>query len=348
MKKLSLVSLVMIAAAGFFFGVLTDTPSAQAADKVIELKLSTHKPPIAAPVKAFKEWAQKIEEATGGRVKIDIYTAASLVKLEDIIPATQRGICDIGDLVIHRERDKYPLTTILNLPFLDLGDPETGMWIWMDLDKKYPQMADEEKKFKTLYRHTSSAGQLHTAKKPARVPADLKGMKIIASGHEARVLKSIGASPLSISVPEWYSSLDRGLAEAQLIHYYGLYETKIYEHLPYHTNIGDGYAMLMEELLMSWDNWNKLPPDVQEIFDDLSPWLTRRVRELIDESIAKGIAVMKKEGQTFIVATPEEEKLWYEAALPLHKEWIDQLDAKGLPAKAIYEDALRLKKLYAQ
>lgn len=339
-------ALVLLALAVLLCGAFVHARPAQAASGVIQLRLSTHKPPVAGPVKAFEEWAQKIEKETGGKVKISIYTASSLVKMPDIIPATQRGICDIGDLVLHVEKDRYPLTTILNLPFLNLGSPQTCLKIWNDLEEKYPGMMKERNRFKVLYKQTSSAGQVNTTNKQVRLPEDVKGMKIIAQGYVARVLKSMGASPLAVGVPEWYSALDRGLAQGILLHYYGVYETKIYEHLPYHTNIGNGFALLSEELIMSWKTWNKLPPDVQKVFDDLSPWLTQRVWEKIDESTKRGVAVMKQAGQHFYTCTPEEVQQWYNAALPFHKELIRQLTAKGLPAQAIYDDALRLSKQY--
>lgn len=346
MKKISLASLSLIFGIAFLFGQLIHTTSVQAASNVIELKLSSHKPPMAAPLKAFEEWAKKVEELTHGKVKITVYSASSLVSSDDIIPATQRGICDIGDLVIPSERQQYPLTSMVNLPFMNLGDPKTGMRIWRELEEKFPEMKAENSKFKTFNRTTASAGDFHSTKKLVRTPADLKGMKVMAQGHLARVVKLIGASPLAIGVPDWYSSLDRGLIEGIFLHYYGVYETKIYELLPYHTDIGSGFALHPEELIMSWDTWNKLPPDVQKVFDDLSPWATERIWELINASIARGIDAMKKAGHTFVKTTPEEEQEWYEVSLPVHNEWIEELEGKGLPARAVYEEALRLGEKY--
>jgi len=346
MKKLSLSLLVITLVIGFVFNLLIPSLSAQAAEKVFELKLSSHKPPMAAPIKVYKEWAKKVEEATNGRVKIDIYSASSLVKLEDIISSTKRGICDFGDLVLYQERQRFPLTAILDLPYMNLGNPRNGMKIWVELEKKFPQMKAEHKDFKVLNRTTSSAGHLHMRKKEVRIPEDLKGTKIIAGGHLARVLKSIGASPVNISVPDWYSSLDRGLVEGTFLHYYGVYETKIYELLPYHTDIGHGYALHTEEIIMNLDSWNKLPTDIQKVFDDLSPWVTEQVWDTIDDVIAEGRKVMKNAGHTFIKCTPEEVELWRKVSLPIHEEWIKEQEDKGLPARAIYEEALRLSNEY--
>lgn len=347
MKKLSWTVLPMVFLVFVHFGTFTPTVMAQGAPKTIDLKIATPKPPTASPVKAFKEWAQKVETASAGRVKITIYPAQSLVKLADVVQSTEKGICDIGDLVINREDQRYPLSSLLCLPFLGLGDPyETGVKAWMEVEGKFPEMKKESSRFKVLYRHASNGGHIHTAKKPVRVPDDAKGIKIIAGGHLATIMKSAGASPIAISVPEWYASLERGLAQGQIIHYHGLYETKIYKLLPYHTELGYGVAMNTEEFIMSWETWNKLPPDIQKIFDDLSPWLTDRVAELILEVDREALAEMRQGKHTFIKGSPQDEKLWQEIASPLHKEWVDKFQAAGLPAKAVYEEILSVAKKF--
>ena len=35
-------------------------------------------------------------------------------------------------------------------------------------------------------------------------------------------------------------------------------------------------------------------------------------------------------------------KLWRQAAQPLHDKWIEETEAKGLPARAVYNEAKRL------
>ena len=46
------------------------------------------------------------------------------------------------------------------------------------------------------------------------------------------------------------------------------------------------------------------------------------------------------------MATPEEIKLWQEAVQPVHKKMIAEREAKGLPARTIYEDIKRLVRGY--
>jgi len=335
----------MFVSAAAILAIPVQNVSAQSSPKVIDLKLATPKPPTSSPVKAFKEWAQKVETASAGRVKITIYPAQSLVKLADVVPGTEKGICDIGDLVLNREEQRFPLSSLLCLPFVGMGDPyQTGVKAWMDIEGKFPEMKKENSRFKVLYRHSSNGGHIHTAKKQVRVPEDAKGLKIIAGGHLATIMRSAGASPLAISVPEWYASIERGLAQGQVIHYHGLYETKIYKLLPNHTELGHGVAMNTEEFIMSWETWNSLPADIQKVFDDLSPWLTDRVAELILKVDEEAMNAMKKEKHTLIKASPQEEKLWCEIAYPLHKELVEKFQAAGLPAKAVYDEILSMGK----
>lgn len=342
MKKVIFIPVILFVAGVLFLSALSPAAQVYASQKIIELKYATAMPPMASPYKAHQVWAKKIEEASGGQVKITFYPAQSLVKVRDTIPATQKGICNLGHLVLNREIRRYPLTTILGLPFMNI-DPEKGVEIYLQLMAKFPEVKAEHKKFKVVANQTATGGHINTVKKTVRTPDDVKGLKITCSGHLARIMKSAGASPLSISPPEWYTALDRGLSEGHVMHYFGAYETKIYQLLPNHTEIGYGVNLDLQQIIMSWDVWNSLPPEVQKIFDDLAPWFSKIVAEYQNKSTNKGIAAMKEKGHTFIKVTPEEEQLWYKVALSLHEEWINKHEAEGLPARAVYEEALSLR-----
>jgi TRAP-type C4-dicarboxylate transport system substrate-binding protein len=64
--------------------------------KPVELKFSIHTPPPAVPSQIVGLWAKEVEEKTGGKVKVTIYHAGSLVPIKDVFPSTQKGICDIA------------------------------------------------------------------------------------------------------------------------------------------------------------------------------------------------------------------------------------------------------------
>jgi TRAP-type C4-dicarboxylate transport system substrate-binding protein len=306
-------------------------------------------PPFATQVGVYNEWIKKIDEATNGRIKITLYPGSALLKEDDAVAGVKRGIADIADVHPQRYPGGRPLCQILSLPFVPIGDAESEYKIWMDLENKFPEMkAEYNKDFKILMRTNTGSYALHTIKKEVHLPADLKGMKIMASTELADVMKDIGAAPMSLVVTDWYLSLDRGLIDAMWMNWPGLYDMKCTDFLKYHTFFPSGISMGMLEVIMNLDTWNKLPPDVQKVFDDLSPWVTERVRQLeeIDKTNQVIDALKKEGGHTFVTLTPAEEKAWRDAADPVIKKYLADVEGKGLPGNAVYNEMLRLAAQY--
>ena len=89
-KKKELWLLVGIISLVFIF-------SAPSWGQVIKMKLADQNPPTGwGPVHALQPWAKKVEQATKGKVKIEIYPSQTLAKGPDIWNAVKSGIADIG------------------------------------------------------------------------------------------------------------------------------------------------------------------------------------------------------------------------------------------------------------
>jgi hypothetical protein len=59
------------------------------------------------------------------------------------------------------------------------------------------------------------------------------------------------------------------------------------------------------------------------------------------------VGFCKGKNHTFANLTPKEIKVWYDLVKrPIHDKWIADAEAKGLPGKAVYEEALKLIKEY--
>lgn len=283
-------------------------------------------------------------EATNNKAGITVFAASSLVAGPDMLSGVKSGITDIGEVVLGWFEAQYPLSTILAFPFMPAGDAETAMKVWNDLEAKFPQMKAESKDFKVLVKVTTVLPALHTTDRQVRVPQDIKGLKLIASGASlGELVESQGASALDISVPDWYTSLERGLADGMFMEWGALVETKIYELLPYHTAIPSGVNVGLALFIMNLDSWNNLPPDVQQALDDLSVWMTEENTRINNARIAAAFETLKAaEGHKTYTCTPEENNLWFEAAVPIHQKRIAEIEAMGLPAQAVYDEILRL------
>ena len=318
-------------------------PCAWAESKVIELTWAGVIPPVAPASKLYERWGGMVEEKSGGKVKFTYYHGGSLLKHgEEMLRGVQTGIADIGYNAI-TERWGFGLNSITELPFLGWNSMPEGAAVYQELLRKFPELQKEYKGLK-YYAHTPMPpNQLNTAKKLVRVPSDLKGMKLYASGYIANLIGSVGGAPVQVGVGDWFISLNTGLIEGLGTHYVATNVFKCMPLVPYHTDFGRaGISFLFDCLFINPKTWNSLPPDIQKIFNDLEPWLVENKIKVDTGEIDRAIAEAKKLKHTFYHPTPEELQLWVDATKTIHEKWIAENEAKGLPAREIYNEAKRL------
>jgi len=317
------------------------TPATTAAQP-IELRFSSHIPPFAPQIKLYQEWADEINKNTNGQVTITIYAGGTLLQPMDVITGIKSGIADMAEVINEMVANERPLTPILTMPFMGLGDWKRGAEMVGKLEQQFPAFANEWKDFKTLFRIIRTGTGIHD-KSPVKVPSDLKGKKMIASGMIADIVNGVGGSAVSLNIPDWYTSLDRGLVEGMFMDIGAIYEVKVYTLMPYHTDFPNGMSLNIGQTIMNLDTWNKLPPNVQKAIDEASAKITARIAQTTVDVNAQYIAEIKKEGgHTFIMLTQEEADQWYQAAVSEHQKYLEKAEAKGLPAKELYEAALKM------
>ncbi|OGO15242.1 MAG: hypothetical protein A2Z02_04245 [Chloroflexi bacterium RBG_16_48_7] len=193
-----------------------------------------------------------------------------------------------------------------------------------------------------LIRASTASFALHTTKAAVHTPSDVKGMKLFV-GDFQDVMTTLGVAATMLPPTDWYMSLERGLLEGMWMNWQGIYETKCSEFLKNHTTFPSGLSLGLSQVIMNKDAWNKLTPDQQKAFDELSPWATEKIRQLAEiEACDKAIGAMKSANHTFIALTPAEEKLWQDASAPILESYLAKWETKGLPARAVFADAVKL------
>ncbi len=293
--------------------------------KPIEMKIATHMPPPSHVNLTFEEWIKKVEERTEGRVKLTLYPGQSLGKMKDQTNMLKIGICDISWIFPTFYPGSFPFSDFPNIYF---SLPNRSLPLTNDLYDKF--FSREFGEFKILWPDLLGAPQIHTIKKPVRTLEDLKGLQIrCPPGLEAKSLQALGATPVSIPMPESYSALERGIVDGGTFPWNTLKSMKLYEIIKYSTVMD--LSMALTVVAMNLEIWNSLPPDVQKIFDELRPWAQQLAHDNMDKEIKAGITIAKESGIEFIDLSPEEKERWVEAAKPVIEDWAVDMNAKGLP-----------------
>jgi len=318
--------------------------------QVIKLTLADQNAEMGwGPVHALQPWVKKVEEATKGRVKIEIYPGQTLVKGPDIWNAVKTGMADMGWCFHGYWADMTPLSDVITLPFFPFKTAEKGSEVLWKLYEKFPSIQQEYKDVQPLTLWASSPYFLITTKKQVKTMEDLKGMKIrVVGGPPTEQMKALGAVPTLIPMPDTYLSMDRGVIDGMGAPWEAIHGFRLYEIVKYYTIVP--LSAVYFSMSMNKAKWESLPKDVQQAImsvgglDGAKFWGKNwfdTAEAGVEELIKKGNYQMTK-----FTVPPDELAKWSKVAgEPLWNEWVKRMEGKGRPdAQKVLDAALELLK----
>jgi TRAP-type C4-dicarboxylate transport system substrate-binding protein len=304
--------------------------------QVIKLTLADQNPEMGwGPVHALQPWVKKVEEATKGKVKIDVYYSQTLVKGPDIWNAVKTGVADMGWCFHGYWPDMTPLSDVITLPSLPFIKAEKGSEVLWKLYERFPAIQREFKDVHVCQLWTSHPYLLITSKKQVKTIEDLKGMKIrTTGGPPTEQMKALGAIPVLIPMPDNYQSLDKGIIDGMGAPWEAILSFRLYEVVKYYTIVPTSAVYF--SMSMNKQKWESLPKDVQDAITSVSGLEAAKfwgrnffdtAEEGVDEQIKKGGYEMIK-----YTIPPDELARWTKVAgEPLWNEWVKKMEGKGRP-----------------
>lgn len=235
----------------------TTTP---ATGKVWNLRYATDAP-SGPMVDRQLAWADRVDKATNGRVKVRIYAGATLCQGKDTLAAVKGGVTDFGQAITGYWPGGYPLTEVILLPFAGKSGEINSLTLWQ-LYQEFPAIQAEYADVKLIGLMASESYPLATTKKPVRNLEDIKGLKIRAAGGPPTDLtKTLGAVPVTIAMPDTYLSLQKGVVDGLWFSYSSINAFRFHEVTKYVTDVPT--SPTVQWLILNLNVWNSFPPDIQ-------------------------------------------------------------------------------------
>jgi TRAP-type C4-dicarboxylate transport system substrate-binding protein len=331
-----------------FLVLLLATPAS--AQQVIKLTMAEQNAEMGwGPVHAGKPFIKRLEEATKGRVKIDVFYSQTLAKGPDIWNAVKNGVADMGWCFHGYWADMTPLSDVITLPSLPFRTAEKGSEVLWKLYEKFPAIRDEFKDVHVITLYSSLPYFLITTKKQVRTIEDLKGMKIrVVGGPPTEQMKALGAIPTLIPMPDTYLSMDRGVIDGMGAPWEAVEGFRLYEIAKYYTMVP--LSAVYFSISMNKQKWDSLPRDIQQAITKVGGLEAAKFwgKNWFDTA-EEGVNQAAKKGKYQIVKyTPPAAELerWRKTGgEPLWAEWVKKMEAKGRPeAGQILKTALELLK----
>ena len=291
-------------------------------------------------------WADEVGKRTGGKVTVETYPMSSLVEMQQMLDSVAGGVADIGILSIPSFEKRFPITNVIMLPTIKFPYTADGIVAsgeaFRMLYNKYPALEAEYKDQKLrLVMLPGVDIQNIVAKKEIRVPGDLKGMKVGATGVRGKIVESCGGVPVSVITPEAYMSLERGVIDAIFTNWSMVAARKLQEVSSHYFDYQLYSLALM--LVINVNTWNALPPDVQKIIDDLEADALVFRGDAYMRSAGGGKKLWSEAGNTVTQITPDEGKLWDAKVLPFEETWLADMGAAGFKEAPQILDDLKKK-----
>ncbi len=300
-----------------------DNPAFSA--KVINLKFANFFPPPAKQSKMCEEFIAEVEKRTDGRIKIRYFAGGSLLKAPGIYKGVVSGIADIGFAHIEYTPGRFSVTGACELP---LGYPSAWVSNQVANDFYNKFRPKEWDKVQVLWMHSSNPNVI-ICKKPVRKLEDLKGLTIRAPGIVGNTVAALGATPAPTPMMEVYDAMAKGVIDGVNTPFETLKSFRFAEvakHVTASWQVGNLYTFYVA---MNKNSYNKLSPDLKEIFDRLCGEFKERFALMWNLIDAEGKEFAEKKGVEIIELSPQEAARWKEAAAPVVKNYVKDMVGKG-------------------
>jgi TRAP-type transport system periplasmic protein len=261
--------------------------------------------------KMARVFGDKVTELTHGEIKFRYYPAKSLYKPKEQWDALRQGALDLAVFPLDYASGKVPQISITLMPCAVTSVAQGLTWRNKPIGKKVDQLMLDNGVKNLVWAWFN--GGIGSKVRQIKLPADAKGTKLRAAGKKFEyMMREAGASITSMPSSETYHALSTGVLDTMLTSSASFVSYRLYEVLDY-INVPQDYAIwyMAENLIMSKKTWDRLTPDQQKVFSEVSEWMDANwvdpnFKSLVDSLVA----AYTKAGVKIHYMTKEEFDQW--------------------------------------
>ncbi|MGE0314002.1 MAG: TRAP transporter substrate-binding protein DctP [Lautropia sp.] len=323
-------------------------PASAHAQQKIELTYATYLPKAFTFVQVDDWYMGEVTKRTNGRVTFKTYYGASLLKALDVFPGLASGAADLATGAPGYNVDMLPLSSVIQPYITEKAD--AAVLAFSELYRTNEVFKNEWQKnnMRLVYPLAAVENTLWT-RKPVRTAADLKGMRIRATLGVAQSLNLLGATPVAMGMQDGVEALKRGAIDGFASSPFDLgVQVGLHEAAAYANDAGRMGVYGIIATAFNLNAWNKLPPDVQKVFDEVAAEAPKKFLELTNAAVAAAAAKFAATKSIQAVRPTEEENASWKAktAQAVWDKWLADMKAKGLDGKPVLDQFITLVRKY--
>ena len=300
----------------------------------LEVKLGHVGEPGSLFQQSADEYAKRANAKLAGKAKVVTFGSSQLGGDKELLQKLKLGTVDMAlpSTVMSSEVDLFG---IFEMPYIvkdraHMGRIEKEIF-WTKLEP-----AAEKKGLKVLAVWENGIRHITNSKRPIKVPADLKGIKLrVPEGvWRVKMFQAYGANPSPMKFSELFSALQTGVMDGEENPFTQIYSAKLQEVQKYLSLSGHVYTPAY--LTVGTTHWNTLPADVRKILDDTA----KETQAFVYETAAKDdTALLDKLKQAGMQVNEVDKEAFVAASKPIYEEF-----GKEVPgAKELIDRATALR-----
>ena len=319
-----------------FLGTLAAAAALAAAPaafaQTVTLRFHQMLPPQAAiPAKAIGPWADAVEKASGGRIKVQRFDAMALGgRPPELFDQAKDGVADLIWTVLGYTPGRFPKSEVFELPFTT-GSAEAGSKAFQEYVEA--NAMDEFKDVKLIGVHIHGPGLIHS-KDPVTKLEDLKGMKVRGGSRVINImLEQLGATPVGMPVPAVGEALSKGVISATTIPWEVVPALKVQQIVKNHTGFTGAKGLYTQTFAVAMNKgaYDKLPADLKKIIDQHSgQFAAAMFGRAMDDGDKVGLGLAQQARNNVVTLDAAETARWQKAAAGVRDAWFKEVAAKGI------------------
>lgn len=294
---------------------------------------------------------QRAGELSGGRIRFEYYPSEQLGAPQDFPALVRSGLVDVAMVSPGYTSTQLPLSGVADLPGMSPDACRGALAV-------EPLLAEDG----ILTRADYAPDGLHPllvgvvpgyevftgGGREVRRPSDVGGLQLRSAGGTIdRTVFALGSTPVAMPVTELYEAVSRGTVDGTVL---GPLSALPYRLDEAATNVTEGAQLgsFTISYAIAARRWAALEPELRDVLTRAGRDTTRHLCRELDQRTAAARVALAGGGIRFHRLSPGEQRTWAAALAPVRGQWISDMEALGLPGRAVLDDLERSKRALAE
>ncbi len=213
--------------------------------------------------------ARRINELSGGRLRVEVYGAGELVPALEVFDAVSSGTAQMGHSASYYWRGKVPAAQMFTAVPFGMTTQETNAWLYQGEGQALWDALYEKHNLKPFAVGNTGTQMGGWFKREVNSLADMQGLKLRLPGLAGEAMNGIGVTTLNLPGGEIFTSMQTGVLDAadwvgpynDLA--FGLHQVADY----YYTSAWNEPSAILEGTI-NLDAWRALPDDLKVVVQE--------------------------------------------------------------------------------